>query len=96
MCPHHQGGHADQQAQQKSHHKQSHTSNQHGHQATQSPDAEADADRRLHAQLRVHHPLLVAQHEDHHGAEHEAREEQHSLEASVAWRRERKRTYVGL
>lgn len=85
QSPHHQRSHSDQQAQQQAHHKQPHAADQHGHQATQSPDAQADAHGRLDAQLRVHHSLLVAQHEDDHRAEHEAGEEQHGLEASIAW-----------
>lgn len=92
---HHQWCHSDQQAQKEAHHKQPHTADQHGHKATERSNAQADAHRRLHAQLSVHHPLLVAQHEDDHRAEHEAGEEQHRLETSIAWRGDRKQMLWG-
>ena len=85
-----QGGHGDQQAQQQAHHKEAHAANQHGDQAAERADAQADAHRGLHAQLGVQHALLVAEHEDDDRAEHQAREEHHSFEAAIAWKKRRK------
>ena len=87
----HQGGHSHQQAQQQAHHKEAHAADQHGDQAAERADAEADAHRGLHAQLGVQNALLVAEHEDDDGAEHQACQEHHRFEAAIAWSKRKKR-----
>ena len=85
LSDNHQGGEGEQGPELQAAEEESHCGQEHRDQAAEHPHAQADPRLGLRPQLDVQHRLRVVQEEDGRGAEHEAREEHHHLEAAVSW-----------